>query len=178
VHPARREGAARSSIGRSSIGRASVGRAAAVHALRLDPADSPVEPRAPKHLRVAPTPSKRVLRQRRRARYAIAGVAAISALSMFLLVTFHVFAVGASFKLDKLEHERADAQRQNELLRNRVARLSSATRIFTSATRLGYVMGNPALINVSNSDAMFPSSSAAPVTMPPTDPNAVVANAP
>src|SRR6478736_3322785 len=110
VHPARREGAARSSLGRASIGRAS-----AAHALRLDPADRheadrPVEPRGPKHLRVAPTPSKRVQRQRRRARYAIAGVAAISALSMFLLVTFHVFAVGASFKLDKLEHQRADLQ--------------------------------------------------------------------
>jgi hypothetical protein len=120
-----------------------------------------------------------VQRQRRRARYAIAGVAAISALSMFLLVTFHVFAVGASFELDKLEHRRADLQRQNELLRNLVARRSSATTIFSRATRDGMVMSNAALINVSASGSTkFPSQSPAPVTMPRTDPNAVDPNAP
>ena len=69
---------------------------------------------------------------------AVAGVAAISAASMFLLVTFHVFAVQSSFQLDKLEHQRADAQRQNELLRNLVASRSSATTIFKAATGAGH----------------------------------------
>ena len=52
---------------------------------------------------------------------------------MFLLVTFHVFAAQAAFKLDKLETERASAQRENELLRETVATRSSATDIFKAA---------------------------------------------
>jgi hypothetical protein len=109
-----------------------------------------------------------VLRQRRRAGLAIAGVAAISALSMFLLVTFHVFAVQSSFQLDKLEHRRAEAQRQNELLRNRVAVLSSAPRIFSAAIEQGMERGNPALITLPGQGAPVPSSPSPPVTMPVT----------
>ena len=134
----------------------------------VQPADQP----ARKHLRVAPKVSRRVLRQRRRARIAIVGVAALSAASMFLLVTFHVFAVQSSFKLDKLENERAAAQRQNELLRNVVARRSSATAIFRGAAALNMVRPvNVVLLDVppppdGTSSAVTPTHP--PVSMPET----------
>ena len=85
---------------------------------------------------------------------------------MFLLVTFHVFAAQSSFQLDKLEHRRADAQRQNELLRNLVATRSSATTIFNAATRFGMVIGDPTLLNVTATGATVTNSSATPVSMP------------
>jgi hypothetical protein len=138
------------------------------------PEGEPGERPAPKHLRVAPTVSKRVLRQRRRARFAIAGVAAISALSMFLLVTFHVFAVQSSFQLDKLQREQSNAQRQNEMLRNLVATRSSATTIFKKATALGYVIANnPIQVSVDTPGVTFPSTSATPVKMPDPDQKAL-----
>jgi cell division protein FtsL len=167
VHPARREGAARSP-GRSPDARASGARtqAALAHAVGLDPAARP-EPPAPKHLRVAPRISRRVLRRRRRARWAVAGVAALSAASMFLLVTFHVFAVQSAFTLDKLDRQRLEAQRENALLRNRVATRSSATRIYEQASRFGMVRpNNTILITLARPDVTVPAVSATPVTMP------------
>jgi hypothetical protein len=166
VHPARREGAARSASGRSASGRS---RAAVAHAVRPDPADQPSDLPARKHLRIAPKVSRRVLRQRRRVRLAVAGLAAISAVSMFLLVTFHVFAVQSAFQLDKLEHERSDAQRENELLRNLVAKRSSATTIFNAAIALGMVRPPNVILLNAGSGADLPSSAPAPVTMPKTD---------
>ena len=109
-------------------------------ALARDLRPEPTPDVAPaKHLRVAPKVSRRVLRQRRRARYAIIGVAAISAASMFLLVTFRVFAAQSSFQLDKLESEQTAAQRENEFLRDQVATRSSATQIEAAAAALGMV---------------------------------------
>src|SRR4051794_5947689 len=185
AQPARREGAARSAAPRSGAGRTSAERVAAgragqsalAHAVRLDPAEhaDPAAVPARKHLRVAPTISKRVLRQRRRARFAIAGVAAISAISMFLLVTFHVFAVQSSFQLDKLEHRRAAAQRQNELLRNLVATRSSATTIYSAAIEMGMVPVTAVLINLPDTPATIPVPSPTPIRMPPTDYGANVA---
>jgi cell division protein FtsL len=135
-----------------------------------------VELPAPKHLRVAPKVSRRVLRQRRRARWAVAGLAAISVASMFLLVTFHVFAVQSSFQLDKLEQQRSAAQRRNELLRNQVAKRSSATTIFNAAIALG--MRRPPqtiLVKVSGGDATLPKQERATVRMPPTDYGSIAA---
>ena len=91
---------------------------------------------------------------------------------MFLLVTFHVFAVQSSFKLDKLENERAAAQRQNELLRNLVANRSSATEIFKAAAKLKMVRpANVVLLDIPPSHggdggAVTPAST--PVSMPET----------
>ena len=149
-------------------------RSGAAHAVVPEPARhvQPADQPARKHLRVAPKVSRRVLRQRRRARIAIVGVAALSAASMFLLVTFHVFAVQSSFKLDKLENERAAAQRQNELLRNLVAHRSSATAIFKAAAALNMVRpANVVLLDVpptagGESGAVTPAST--PVSMPET----------
>ena len=89
---------------------------------------------------------------------------------MFLLVTFHVFAAQSSFQLDKLDTQRAAAQRQNEFLREEVASRSSATAIFNAATAMGMVRplgvtllkaGPPG----GQSNAFTPSP--VPVTMPP-----------
>jgi len=169
--PSGRSGAARSLPGGSGTGRIQT---ALAHAVVPDP-DRHVQPAAQparKHLRVAPKVSRRVLRQRRRARIAIVGVAALSAASMFLLVTFHVFAVQSSFKLDKLESERAAAQRENELLRNLVASRSSATAIFRGAAALDMVRPvNVVLLDVppppgGTSAAVTPTPP--PVSMPET----------
>jgi hypothetical protein len=118
-------------------------------------------------LRVAPKISRRVLRQRRRARWAVAGLAAISAASMFLLVTFHVFAVQSAFQLDKLERERSDAQRENELLRNLVAKRSSATAIYNAALAAG-MQRPPSVIQftVPDTGTGIPNPEQVPVTMP------------
>lgn len=121
-----------------------------------------------------------MLRQRRRARFAVAGVAVISAASMFLLVTFHVFAAQAAFKLDKLESERATAQRENELLREKVASRSSATEIFNAAA-VFHMVRAPKVIQLTvrpaggggASGAAKPSPS--PIVMPPTPYNAELA---
>jgi cell division protein FtsL len=161
VRPARREGAARSSSGRTQ--------AALAHAVHVDPADQPLVLPAPKYLRVAPN-SLRALRQRRRARWTVMSLAAISAASMFLLVTFHVFAVQSAFQLDKLERERSDAQRENELLRNLVAKNSSATAIFNAASALGMKRSNSVIqVSVSDPGTGIPKPDPTPVKMPLTD---------
>jgi hypothetical protein len=48
-----------------------------------------------------------------------------------------VFAVQSSFQLDKLEHQRSDAQRRNEHLRSLVASRSSATESRPAGDRPG-----------------------------------------
>ncbi len=88
---------------------------------------------------------------------------------MFLLVTFHVFAVQSSFQLDKLERERSDAQRQNELLRNLVAKRSSATTISKLAAGFGMIAVTPVQVTVTASGVTVPNTSATPVTMPAQD---------
>jgi cell division protein FtsL len=91
------------------------------------------------HLRVAPKPSRAVLRRRRRARFAVFGVAAISAASMFLLVAFHVFAVQSAFQLDKLDNQLTQQQRLNESLRADVDEASSPATVAMKAAELGMV---------------------------------------
>jgi cell division protein FtsL len=89
------------------------------------------------HLRVAPKPSGSVLRRRRRARFALFGVAAISAASMFLLVAFHVFAVQSAFQLDKLDTQLSMEQKQNALLRSEVDEASAPATVAMKAAQLG-----------------------------------------
>jgi cell division protein FtsL len=110
-------------------------------ALALNALPDGVEPEEerPSHLRVAPRVSNAVLRRRRRARFAVFGVAAISAASMFLLVAFHVFAVQSAFQLDKLDRELAAQQRQYSLIRAQVDRASSPEQVAAGAARLGMV---------------------------------------
>jgi cell division protein FtsL len=103
----------------------------------VSPDETVPEGDPPRHLRVAPSVSKGVLRRRRRARFAVLGVAAISAASMFLLVAFHVFAVQSAFQLDKLDSQLKTEQRRYGLLRNEVDRKSSPEAVATQAERLG-----------------------------------------
>ena len=65
----------------------------------------------PAHLRVAPDPKRGLVYRRRRAQLLVLCVAALSAASMFLLVTFHVFAAQSAFTLDKLQTQLATEQR-------------------------------------------------------------------
>jgi hypothetical protein len=146
-----------------------VAQTALAHAAHADPVIpvAPVEP-APKHLRVAPKVSRKVLRQRRRARYAVAGVAALSAASMFLLVTFHVWAAQSSFQLDKLETQQAAAQRENEFLRNEVASRSSATEIAKEAADLHLVQApNVILLPLLNGGGGGTAAAFSTVALPP-----------
>ena len=105
--------------------------------------DSPgLEPPAaerPAHLRVAPDPKRGLVYRRRRAQLLVLCVAALSAASMFLLVTFHVFAAQSAFTLDKLQTQLATEQRQYGLLRNQVATLSSPQAVASGARQLGMV---------------------------------------
>ncbi len=94
----------------------------------------------PPHLRVAPKVSREVLRRRRRARLAVFAVATLSAASMFVLVAFHVFAVQASFQLDKLAAERAALQKEYERRTAEVAYASAPATIFREAAALGMQM--------------------------------------
>ena len=91
------------------------------------------------HLRVAPTASSGVLRRRRRARFAVFGVAAISAASMFLLVAFHVFAVQSAFQLNKLDQQLSSEQRRYEHLRSEVDEASAPATVARQAAELGMV---------------------------------------
>jgi cell division protein FtsL len=93
----------------------------------------------PSHLRVAPEIERGLLHRRRRAQLVVLGVAALSAASMFLLVTFHVFAAQSAFALDKLDTQVTSQQREYGLLRDKVATLSSPDAVATGAKRLGMV---------------------------------------
>jgi hypothetical protein len=119
------------------------------------------------HLQVAPTTALEAARRRRRARLALLGVGAISAASMFGLVAFHVFAVQSSFQLDRLEHQRSDAQRRNEHLRSLVASRSSATAIVRAATIYGLRrVVNPIPLNLAAPGTNAPRPSPTPIKMP------------
>jgi hypothetical protein len=93
----------------------------------------------PAHLHVAPNVERGVLYRRRRAQLLVLGVAAISAASMFMLVTFHVFAAQSAFTLDKLDTQLALEQRQYGILRDQVATLSSPAAVANRAASLGMI---------------------------------------
>jgi hypothetical protein len=100
-------------------------------------ATAPVRIRAPErardHLRVAPDARRR----RRRARLVVFGVTAVTVLSLFTLVAFHVFEVQSAFTLERLDKERTNEQLRYERLREEVARRSSPLSIIAAARALG-----------------------------------------
>jgi len=103
------------------------------------PAHDQPELERPSHLRVAPNPRRGLFDRRRRAQLVVLGVGVISAASMFMLVTFHVFAAQSAFALDKLNTQLANEQRQYGILRDRVATLSSPDAVANRATHLGMI---------------------------------------
>jgi cell division protein FtsL len=114
------------------------------------PEDAYVARPARPHLRVAPKPSRAVLRRRRRARFAVFGVAVISAASMFILVAFHVFAVQSAFQLDKLDNQLTQEQRQYALLRSEVDTASAPATVAMKATQLGMLRSRNVLLLTPN----------------------------
>jgi len=98
-----------------------------------------LEPGRPSHLRVAPEVERGLFHGRRRAQLLVFGVAVVSAASMFLLVTFHVFAAQSAFALNKLDTTLTKEQRDYGLLRDKVATLSSPDAVASRAKDLGMV---------------------------------------
>ncbi|HTD50347.1 MAG TPA: hypothetical protein VK771_07105 [Acidimicrobiia bacterium] len=128
----------------------------------------------PSHLRVAPNVARGLFDRRRRAQLLMFGVAAISAASMFMLVTFHVFAAQSAFTLDKLNTQLANEQRQYEKLRDRVATLSSPQAVANRATGLGMIRAPQ--VTVLHPFVVSPFNPTAGVPVPPPTPYSAVDN--
>ncbi len=132
------------------------------------PDDELPESGRPSHLRVAPEIERGLLHRRRRAQLLVLGVAAISAASMFLLVTFHVFAAQSAFTLDKLDNQLSVQQRDYGLLRDKVATLSSPDAVANGAKRLGMIRATEVTGLHPPAAASFASTNSLPV--PPLTP--------
>ena len=120
----------------------------------------------PPRLRVAPKPSRDLVRRRRRARLAVFGVAALSAASMFTLVAFRVFEAQSAFTLDKLDTQLSAQQRQYGLLRDQVATLSSPEAVSKAAAALGMVRPSDVTLLHAPSAAAFDSNAGLPAPLP------------
>jgi cell division protein FtsL len=148
--------------------------AADAFAERARPEDERSQTERPSHLRVAPNVERGLLDRRRRAQLVVLGVAAISAASMFMLVTFHVFAAQSAFTLDKLNTQLASEQRQYEKLRDRVATLSSPEAVANRATGLGMIRAPAVTVLHPFAASSFTSTGGLPV--PPPTPYSAVDN--
>jgi hypothetical protein len=87
-----------------------------------------------RHLRVATA-----ARRRRRTRLVVWSTGVLTALALFALVAFHVFAVQHAFSLDRLSEQRAEEELRYERLRAEVAALSSPPSVIEAARQLGMV---------------------------------------
>jgi hypothetical protein len=86
------------------------------------------------------------------------GVALVTVASMFMLVSFHVFAAQSAFTLERLSKERTNEQLRYQRLRNMVADRSSAPTVIKAAKGLGMVNG-PTPINIAVPSAGNPAAS-------------------
>jgi len=78
-------------------------------------------------------------RGQRRFRLTIWAASAVVALAVFGAVAFHVFLAQTQVKLDRLNHEITQAQREYELARLDVAQSSSPATIIDRAHKIGMV---------------------------------------
>ena len=85
-----------------------------------------------RHLRVA-----EVARRRRRVRVAVWVSALLTAIALFVLVSFHVLAVQHAFAIDRLTEQKHTEELRYERLRAEVATLSSPPAIVDAAKRMG-----------------------------------------
>ena len=131
----------------------------------------------PPRLRVAPKPSRELVRRRRRARLAVFGVAALSAASMFTLVAFHVFEAQSAFTLDKLDTKLSAEQREYGLLRDQVATLSSPEAVSKAAAALGMMRPSDVTLLHAPAAASFASNTGLPAP-PPTPYHSIAAPRP
>jgi hypothetical protein len=122
----------------------------AATAEELETGDNVAEPdggdeTAERHLYIAPD----LARRRRRTRLLLWGTAVVSAVSVFVLVAFHVIAVQYAFTLDRLNKERSVEERRYERLRVDVSTRSAPAAIAIAARELGMVQGGmPEYIDV------------------------------
>jgi hypothetical protein len=138
----------------------------ALHSLPLPSEAETAERSAP--LRIAPDTALEAARRRRRARWGLLGVGAISAASMFGLVAFHVFAVQSSFQLDKLERQLTIEQRRYGILREEVATRSSPQAVAAGAEELHMV--RPSQVFVLHVAAAKPLDAKNSLPVPPPTP--------
>jgi hypothetical protein len=103
-----------------------------------------------------------VARRRLKARLLVWGVALVTVASMFMLVSFHVFAAQSAFTLERLSKERTNEQLRYQRLRNMVADRSSAPTVIKAAKAMGMVNG-PTPIPLAVRSAGTPAVSAATV---------------
>jgi hypothetical protein len=101
-----------------------------------------------------------VARRRLKARLLVWGVALVTVASMFMLVSFHVFAAQSAFTLERLSKERTNEQLRYQRLRNMVADRSSAPTVIKAAKALGMVNG-PTQVNIAVPSAGGPAASGA-----------------
>jgi hypothetical protein len=95
--------------------------------------DELTAPEEERHLRAVPP------RRRRQPRVGLWFGTIATAVTLFLLVAFNVFMVQGQFELDTIAKQRANEQRQYELNRVKVARLSSPETIVQKARAMGMV---------------------------------------
>ncbi len=96
---------------------------------------APRGPAPSRHLRVAPTPTRR----QRRARVLVAFGVLLTILSLFIIVAANVVMAQQSYELGSIREHQRDAIRRNGELRAEVAMLSSPARIVEQAEALGMV---------------------------------------
>lgn len=109
---------------------------AVARAARPEPVVAPAErPRTPRHLRLAPTPTRR----QRLARVFVAFGGLLTIASLFIIVASNVVMAQHSYELGEIRERQREAQRRNGELRAEVAELSSPARIVAEAEALGMV---------------------------------------
>jgi hypothetical protein len=86
-----------------------------------------------------------VARRRLKARLLVWGVALVTVASMFMLVSFHVFAAQSAFTLERLSKERTNEQLRYQRLREQVSARSSAPTVIKAAEGFGMVNGPTAI---------------------------------
>jgi cell division protein FtsL len=100
---------------------------------------APEQP-ARRHLRVV---DQRTERQQRQMRMGIWAFGVLSAISVFVIVAFHVGVAQSQLQLDRLNREVTVQQQRYERLRLDVAQLAAPPRIAERARQLGMQPGGP-----------------------------------
>jgi cell division protein FtsL len=125
---------------------------------RARPNGAPAGPDAKRHLRVV---DEQAARRQRQVRIGIWVFGLLSAVSVFVVVAFHVMVAQSQLQLDHLNRETTVEQQRYERLRLQVAQLSAPARVASRAQQLGMVPGGPSTF------VTVPSSGTAP---PPANP--------
>lgn len=107
---------------------------------RVRPRPSPTEEPSGRHLRVV---DERTARHRRQVRIGIWVFGVLSAVSVFVVVAFHVMVAQSQLQLDRVNRQMTVEQQRYERLRLEVATAAAPPRIAAMAQQLGMVPGGP-----------------------------------